>query len=232
MKSIEWADITLNAVVGCHRGCPYCYAKKINDRFHFIKDFNKPQVFIERLEKLNHIKNKKIFMNSMSDIEYFDGKTIRILHDYMSENNSNTYIFLTKNPYALPLWHEKSNFLTAIQMQDTCNRVKFGITITTQKQADEYYYYLKHNHTYSDIYKIVNIEPILQKIKLKKFRYFKNTGKDTKPDLIILGAETGNRKNKVIPKREWIEDIIDFCKKYNIELFLKENIKKYLNKGE
>lgn len=64
MKNIEWSDLTINAVVGCPRGCPYCYAKKINDRFHFVEDFSKPQVFSERLEKINTIKNKKISKRS------------------------------------------------------------------------------------------------------------------------------------------------------------------------
>lgn len=71
MKNIEWADLTINAVVGCPRGCPYCYAKKINDRFHFVEDFAEPKSFRNRLEKIYRIKNKKIFMNSMSDITYW-----------------------------------------------------------------------------------------------------------------------------------------------------------------
>jgi len=40
---IGWCDSTLNPVVGCTFGCSYCYAKKLNDRFKFIEDWNRPQ---------------------------------------------------------------------------------------------------------------------------------------------------------------------------------------------
>ena len=42
--------------------------EKMNTRFKWIEDWNKPQFFPERLEKLKSKKPKIIFMNSMSDI--------------------------------------------------------------------------------------------------------------------------------------------------------------------
>ena len=30
---IEWCDSTWNPVTGCLNGCPFCYAKKIAERF-------------------------------------------------------------------------------------------------------------------------------------------------------------------------------------------------------
>ncbi|GAH27769.1 unnamed protein product, partial [marine sediment metagenome] len=38
-------------------------------------------------------------------------------------------------------------------------------------------------------------------------------------------AETGNRKNKIIPKKEWIENIIDYCKRDKIPIYLKDSLK-------
>ena len=29
---IEWTDMTVNPVVGCSHGCPYCYARKMAKR--------------------------------------------------------------------------------------------------------------------------------------------------------------------------------------------------------
>ncbi len=246
MKNIEWADITINPVVGCKRGCPYCYARKMNDRFHFVKDFTNPELFIERLEKLNHVKNKKIFMNSMSDIQYWDAETIRTVAKYIEKNPSNKYYFLSKDPLAfINMMQTASRGYPPLGYIYNRDNVFGVITITRQ---DEFYDYV------TMVYKnrVLNIEPILERIDLSCIKepvytldnYGQRTCKTTVEsfefshniwlkhiDLIILGAETGNRKDKVIPKKEWIEEIIDFCKKYNIELFLKENIKKYLKGG-
>ena len=41
----------------------------------------------------------------------------------------------------------------------------------------------------------------------------------------IVGAETGNRKEKITPKREQIQDIADMCNKNGIPLFMKESLR-------
>jgi len=46
-------------------------------------------------------------------------------------------------------------------------------------------------------------------------------------DWLILGAETGNRKGKVVPEKEWIYDIYDYCQNHKIPLFMKNSIQPY-----
>lgn len=41
---------------------------------------------------------------------------------------------------------------------------------------------------------------------------------------IIVGAETGRRKDKVVPKREWVEKLLDLCRKADIPLFMKSSL--------
>ena len=44
---------------------------------------------------------------------------------------------------------------------------------------------------------------------------------------MIIGAETGNRKGKIIPKEEWIRDIIYFADHEKVPVFMKDNLKPY-----
>ena len=44
------------------------------------------------------------------------------------------------------------------------------------------------------------------------------------PKWVIIGAETGRRKNKVIPKKEWIDKIVKQCHENNIPVFMKNSL--------
>lgn len=41
---------------------------------------------------------------------------------------------------------------------------------------------------------------------------------------IIIGAETGNRKNKVLPEKEWIETICKAARLTRAAVFMKESL--------
>ena len=45
------------------------------------------------------------------------------------------------------------------------------------------------------------------------------------PQWVILGAETGNRREKVVPRREWVDQIVQFCAENEIPVFFKDNIR-------
>ncbi|MDF1495204.1 DUF5131 family protein [Caproiciproducens sp. CPB-2] len=51
-------------------------------------------------------------------------------------------------------------------------------------------------------------------------------GADLKPDIdwVIIGSETGNRKEKVIPQRAWIESIVADCRVAGIPVFMKSSL--------
>ena len=45
------------------------------------------------------------------------------------------------------------------------------------------------------------------------------------PQWVILGAETGNRADKVTPRREWVDWITQFCAENEIPVFYKDNLR-------
>lgn len=47
------------------------------------------------------------------------------------------------------------------------------------------------------------------------------------PQWVILGAETGNRMDKVKPRREWVDQIAEFCAENEIPVFYKDNLRAY-----
>lgn len=64
----------------------------------------------------------------------------------------------------------------------------------------------------------LSIEPIHEELGI-----FGTNGLNI-PHWVIIGAETGNRKDKVIPKREWIESIVNQCRTYRIPVFMKSSL--------
>lgn len=211
---IEWCDMTLNPVVGCTFGCSYCYAKKMNDRFGWIKEFSKPQVFINRLDQLAKLKKpQNIFMNSVSDIADWKNEWINEVISYMKANPRMNYLFLTKRPQKSIISGMTSNLW-------------LGTSITKKSECINLSYLIRRN-TVSNYY--VSIEPIMESLDFFQSIEDKNiglTGNFKKLKWIIIGAETGNRKNKVIPHKKWIDDIVYGAKKRNIPVFMKESLVK------
>lgn len=49
------------------------------------------------------------------------------------------------------------------------------------------------------------------------------------PQWVILGAETGSRPDKVTPRREWVDQIAEFCAENEIPIFYKDNLRAYFS---
>jgi protein gp37 len=203
---IEWCDMTLNPVVGCAYGCPFCYARRMNQRFGWIKDFSKPQFFPERLEQLKSKKPQVIFMDSMSDIADWKLDWLETVYKAMAENPQHKYLFLTKR---IGQFMDKDYYLWNSRRTPTGEQdFWLGISITCQNTVP-----FDFNGT-GDFW---SIEPILEPVQC-------NFAEDTRPKWVIIGAETGNRRGKVIPQRKWIQSIVDECRAVNIPVFMKSSL--------
>lgn len=193
---IEWCDFSWNPVIGCKNNCIYCYARKINDRFYLIENWNKPEWIQNNFNGKFPKKSSNIFVNSMSEIYYWKPtwmkKVIKKIRQYPQHN----FLFLTKFPETyLDYIFPKNCFL--------------GATFT--KESD---------FRLLGCLDFISIEPIQEMIDLSKFE----KGLSKKVKWIILGMESGNRKNKVIPKDYWINEILHFCIGNMIVLFMKNNL--------
>jgi protein gp37 len=74
---------------------------------------------------------------------------------------------------------------------------------------------------FPSIIKFISFEPLHEEI----YTWLIGTSQFYKIDWVIIGAETGNRIGKIIPKKEWIDKIIYNARLEGIPIFLKDNLK-------
>lgn len=199
---IDWCDCTINPVIGCKNGCEYCYARKINDRFHFIKNWNEPEFFEHKLKQLKSKKPKSIFMDSMSDLGWWKDEWKEKTFKAILDNPQHSYIFLTKC--------EKVNFPYYLRQDGFENKVFLGQSQTSGTVFNGF------NERYINF---LSIEPLLGEINFNGFGGIRQ---------VIIGAETGNRKGKVVPQKEWINKIVEDCDKAKVRVFMKSSLKEIM----
>lgn len=201
---IEWCDATVNPIVGCPHGCDFCYARKQAKRqkqrcelcYNFI-----PHPHLERLDQIKPTQMpKKIFIDSMWDWNAKGIKKQWLLDilDKMNDCSQHIFQILSKRP------ERYSRF-------DYPDNVWLGTSVATNADCFRIDQLLKSN---SKNIKFVSIEPIHSRIS----HSFDGL------DWIIIGAETGNRKGRIIPDKNWVSEIIDRGKEKEIAVFVKNNV--------
>ena len=226
---IDWCDSTWNPVTGCLHGCEYCYARGIAHRFGFHAsepDINErvlyecpvsagkkvpypfdfqPTFHRYRLNDYIGKKGRIIFVCSMGDLfgEQVPNSWIKEVFKACDKAPQHNYLFLTKNPER---YFELAEYYGELPEK---NNFWYGSTVCTRNNQF-FCGVMSRHHTF------LSIEPILGDFgDLRGFKL---------PEWIIIGAETGNRKNKVIPRREWIENIVNQCRKRDIPVFMKSSL--------
>lgn len=231
---IDWAESTYNPVTGCNHNCKYCYARSIATRFGgnainiphildkpFIADGKKqpypfgfvPTFHRYRLGEYANKAGRNIFVCSMADLfgEWVPDEWIKeIFADCISAPQHN-YLFLTKNP------ERYVELLLKEQLPEKRN-MWYGVTVTNTAQAEEAERVMQDMSDIAGAF--LSIEPILEDVSKVIDITIANF-----VDWVIVGAETGRRKNKIVPQREWIEKIVTICKEFNIPIFMKSSLK-------
>lgn len=245
-SKIEWCDHTWNPITGCRHECPYCYARRMTARFAgdvrmnkmakkdyslvpaadggedlyvldspMMNETGKPLVYPfgfqptlhrYRMDIPSKLKmGKNIFVGAMTDMfgKWVPDRWINEIFEVCERNPIHNYLFLTKNPerylqYGVP--KGKSNLW-------------YGTTVTRRIEMRKIGCLPAEAHTF------VSIEPIFENLYPEQYWTLREV------DWIILGAETGRNKQKVVPKLEWIEGIVHVAEIAGIPVFMKESLK-------
>lgn len=254
---IEWCNSTWNPVTGCLHTCEYCYARKQATRFMGCNDTNgtvtgkytyslvepltitrrngqtvkapypfgfTPTFHRYRLnEPAKWQKPRTIFVGSMTDLfgEWVPDYWIQDVFAACAKAPQHRYLFLTKNPQRYVKLYKADKLPLEKNMW-------YGASVTVPKQAEEVAYcFGKMPISPKTANTFLSVEPILADIT--KYHAWESICRGRYADWIIVGAETGNRKDKIVPHKEWIDNIVDDCiicddNKYNLPVFMKDSL--------
>lgn len=174
-------------------------------------------------------KSRTIFVCSMADLfgEWAPDEWIEQVFEACEAAPQHRYLFLTKNPgrlckmasaYKIRRWNERHEGKTHSQTEAYAQTLSlpshdnwwFGSTLDNKKarrfQGDN------HFHTFT------SIEPLTEPMDV-------GLGSFGSDEWVIIGAETGNRKGKIIPKREWVENIVEAAQITGMKVFMKESLR-------
>lgn len=233
---IDWAEMSWNPVTGCRHGCPYCYARRTAQRFapaadKVIRELDGHRVTNHVLEekikatpypfgfepilhryRLNQPEQKAeghtVFVCSMADLfgRWVPTEWIRDVLDACQRAPQHRYLFLTKNP-------DRYLELDHLALLPHAENFWYGSTVANEDAAAMY------PMPHVNINTFWSMEPLLGPVDMNAVEGL--------PQWVILGAETGNRKGKVVPERAWVDQIAAFCAENEIPVFYKGNLREY-----
>jgi len=244
---IDWCDFTWNPITGCLHTCEYCYARKLARRFCGDVRLNKssgqikqwlpddpkdmkgnilyvlpepfkaegktplqfPTGFSPTLHEYRlpmpaqKKKPANIFVCSMADLfgAWVPDEWIRRVFEACEAAPWHNYLFLTKNPQRL------CDMANAGWLPKHENWW-YGTSVT--KKGDRFFGGRIGDNVF------ISIEPLMGSLDA-------GVGSFGGAKWIIVGAETGNRRGKVAPQREWIENIIEAAGITHAAVLLKDS---------
>lgn len=154
-------------------------------------------------------KPKTIFVCSMADLfgEWVPTEWISAVIEACKAAPQHRYMFLTKNP---------KRYIKLIQAGILpLNSDRFWYGTTCENPMQEYFFCGKAKT-------FVSIEPIFA--PFTGLNYF-DTPPEQRVDWIIVGAETGNRKGKVIPEKSWIDELAYCSAQQKTPIFMKSSLR-------
>ena len=192
------------------RGYPNGKFVKTSYPYNFEPTFHR-----YRLDEPQSIKETQtIFVGSMADMfgDWVPDEWIVEVFKACEAASWHRYLFLTKNPKR---YTQDPLFFSV--PPGSYKKWWFGTTVCNQAEYNTRAMKLPLYRTC-----FLSIEPMQDAINTTIDEF--NDLKTLPVKWVIIGAETGNRKGKIIPKREWIENIVNACREAKIPVFLKNNL--------
>lgn len=234
-SKIEWCDSTWNPVTGCLHGCEYCYARRIANRFKGYDKITLPDLSVSKglnVLEVPAVKNgevapypfdfkptfhkylldkpqswkkpRTVFVCSMADLfgEWVPDSWIEEVFAACEKAPQHRYLFLTKNP-------QRYGELARAGKLPKKEYMWYGSTLDSMR-AKRYPGRLSDNT-------FVSIEPLTEYMDV-------GLGSFGSAEWVIIGAETGNRKGKVTPEKEWIDIICEAADITHAAVFMKDSL--------
>lgn len=161
-------------------------------------------------------KPRTIFVCSMADLfgDWVPDEWIQKIFEACDKASQHRYMFLTKNPSR---YAELLNLLPKHRRPPNVAEMWFGQSFTGAER----------NYTPLALppwqYRFASIEPLLRNLSRAEAMEIAATN-----EWIIVGAETGVRKGKIIPKREWVENIVEAAQITGMKVFMKDSLRELM----
>ena len=245
---IEWADMTWNPVVGCKRGCEYCYARRYAKRFG---GYDKSDGTIT-----THCPLPRAELHQPLTITRRNGKTVNSPFPFGFEPT------LLRYRLEEPQHIKEPQTIFVGSMTDLFGRwvptrwILEVLDACAAAPQHRYMFLTKNPARYLELDKVAllphldnfwygstvpdetaqamypkaegintfwSMEPLLGPVDITKSAGL--------PQWIILGAMSGPGSAQQQPEREWVEDIVRAADGYGIPVFMKDSLKPVVGTG-
>ena len=209
-SKIEWTEETWNPTTGCDKvsqGCANCYAEILSERLQKFGNTKYKNGFKLTLHPytldrpLSWKEPRKIFVNSMSDLFHKDipEDYIRQVWSTMERADWHTYQILTKRPERM--------FEFVYRLDKILPNVWLGTSVENEKVVSR----IEMLRKVPAKVRFISFEPLIDsvgKINLDGIHWS------------IVGGESGQNHRPI--KKEWIEEILEQCRRQNVAFFFKQ----------
>lgn len=217
-NKIDFSSKTFNPLVGCSRGCPYCYAENIFRTSTGLKAghaFTTPTFYPERLKQIEALrkpaegKDNSIFLCSMSDLLGHDvnSEWIERILGTAAKKREWAFLLITKNP---------GRYAEFKDLLCSAENIWTGATATDQASYNDAESVFSLDWMQSKGRRFLCFEPLLGSVKTSALPC----------EWVIIGGQ--NRvKGKVgakQPERSWVDSLVKLADSAKASVFIKQGM--------